>query len=172
MANVTNKHRPKNAGMLRSYLVFQSFIFKARSALALKQSQVQHLWVRIPLCLHEEPSAFQQRSCSLSPYQVSFCWKSLGCWKRRRWQRKRRALTVASLMWCLAQPTCSGECRGGVLFPFFSNGMIPTAAPGGTEHMSYFVAKMDEPEFSIAEQKGGNIKQREFFSQRFIFLLI
>lgn len=67
--------------------------------------------VCIPLCLHKDPSAFQQRSCSLLPHQVSFCWKSLGCWKRRKWQRKRRALTVASLMWCLAQPTCSGECQ-------------------------------------------------------------
>lgn len=74
--------------------------------------------VRIPLCLQEAPSAFQQGSCSLSPHQVSFCWKSLGCWKQQRWQRKQRTLTVASLMWCLAQPTCSGECRGVFFFLF------------------------------------------------------
>lgn len=92
--------------------------------------------VRIPLCLRKDPSAFQQHSCSLSPHQVSFCWKSLGCWKRRKWQRKRHASTVASLMWCLAQPTCSGE-----FLPFCSNVMIviaPAHAPGHTNHISVF----------------------------------
>lgn len=52
--------------------------------------------------------------------QVSFCWKSRGCWKRRRWQRRLRVSTAGSLMWSSARPTCSGECliRSSFFFLF------------------------------------------------------
>lgn len=60
-------------------------------------------------------------SCSLSfPFlspsgcsQVSFCWRSLVCWKRLRWRRRRRVWTAESLMLSSVQPTCSGECWMG-----------------------------------------------------------
>lgn len=60
-------------------------------------------------------------SCSLSfPFlspsgcsQVSFCWRSLVCWKRLRWRRRQLVWTAGSLMWSSAQPTCSGECCMG-----------------------------------------------------------
>lgn len=71
----------------------------------------------IPVCLCGDPSVFWQQCCSLLLCQVSFCWKSRGCWKRQRWQRKLRASTVGSLMWCLVQHTCSGECL--IRFFFF-----------------------------------------------------
>lgn len=144
-----------------------SFISRLKTLWPSSRAKFNTCGARIPVCLGMDPSAFQQRPCSLSPHQVSFCWKSLGCWKRRKWQRKRRASTAASLMWCLAQPTCSGECRAFLS----SNLVIPVAAaPGGTEHVSVFVAEKDDPEFSMAEQKRGS-KEREFFIQRLIFLL-
>lgn len=167
------KRRPKNAGMLRSYLMFQSFIFEARSARALEQSQVQHL-------RSTYPSVPPWGSLSIST-TLLFSLTPPG-----QFLLEESRLLEAAEMAEKAARLDDGEfdvvfsaahmlrwvSGGGVLFPFSSNGMIPTAAPGGTEHMSYFVAKMDEPEFSMAEQKGGNIKQREFFSQKFIFLLI
>lgn len=97
--------------------------------------------------LCEDPSAFQQRPSALSPHQVSFCWRSLGCWKRRKWQRKRRASTAASLMWCSAQRTCSGECRPS---PNLMIAPGATHAWGGTDHDSFFCGG---PEFSMAEEK-------------------
>lgn len=108
--------------------------------------------VCIPLCLRKDPSAFQQPSCSLSPHQVSFCWKSLGCWKRQKWQRKRHALTVASLMWCLAQPTCSGECQTYIL-------IAAAHAPGNSTHISVFSERRQYKREGV------------FFIQRFVFLL-
>lgn len=108
---MTNRpeRRPRNAATLRSFLSFQ-FPFQA---LALWQSQVQHWWSaspRVPPRGSLSISTAPLFSLSLSlPLQVSFCWKSLGCWKPRKWRRKRRAWTPASLMWCSARPTCSGE---------------------------------------------------------------
>ena len=68
----------------------------------------------IPQYLFGYPSALKLRCYSLLPCQVSFCWKSRGCWKPRRWQRKLHASTAGSLMWSSAQPTCSGECFIGI----------------------------------------------------------
>lgn len=66
---MTNKSaaRPKNAGMLHSYLAFLGFIFSLRTLWPSSRAKFNTCGVRSPVCLHKDPSAFHQRACSLTP---------------------------------------------------------------------------------------------------------
>lgn len=136
-----------------------SFIFEARSALALEQSQVQHLcaYPSVP------PWGFLSISTallfSLTP-PGQFLLEESRLLEAAEMAEKAARLDGGEFDVVFSAAHMLRWASEGFLFPFSSNGMIHIAAPGGTEHMSFVVAKMDEPEFSMDEQKGGNIKQR------------
>ena len=64
--------------------------------------------IMIPFSLSLSLTHSLPLSLSLSPplHQVSFYWKSLVCWKRRRWRRRQHAWTAGSLTSSSAQRTC------------------------------------------------------------------
>ena len=104
-----------------THIWFFSVCFQGQSRLSVCQGQIQHLQAAYPsVRLRGSLSVLTAALFSPGP-QVSFCWKSRGCWRRRRWQRRLRVSTAGSLMWSSARPTCSGECliRTSSFFFFF-----------------------------------------------------
>ena len=141
---------PKNDGILHSYLVFQC-MFSGCLSIRAKFNTCRLLYPSVRL----RGSLSVLTAALFSPrLQVSFCWKSRGCWKRRRWQRRLRVSTAGSLMWSSARPTCSGECliRSSFFFFFFIWWFPqPQHLHRDSWYICLLVAEMGGPQFSSAE---------------------